>query len=287
MALEDVGSVIDDVDVVTGDLTTASTTFFLLSTASSFSLGLGGGGGGACFFLVGEPSEVVGDELFSATADLPTLLISALLSFLAASSAVLRLFALWLVEAKEGIVKALVRPAKEELWGKASLGSVVYCTLFRVVLLLVVLLEAVEDASDVETIEDTMASTVVVFATSAWSSFLVVAFSRLLILSVKLFFFSLTNEVVVVDEAEAAEVNELERKEVDIVKVLRTGRELKVVRDLEPVIKDCFALCSSTVVVSTLEASLMNVTLSFEDDLLSMIGASEGLRLGSSGSLGT
>ena len=154
------------------------------------------------------------------------------------------------------------------------------------VLLLVVLLEAVEDASDVETIEDTMASTVVVFATSAWSSFLVVAFSRLLILSVKLFFFSLTNEVVVVDEAEA-EVNELERKEVDIVKVLRTGRELKVVRDLEPVIKDCFALCSSTVVVSTLEASLMNVTLSFEDDLLSMIGASEGLRLGSSGSLGT
>ena len=118
------------------------------------------------------------------------------------------------------------------------------------------------------------------------SSFLVVAFSRLLILSVKLFFFSLTNEVVVVDEAEA-EVNELERKEVDIVKVLRTGRELKVVRDLEPVIKDCFALCSSTVVVSTLEASLMNVTLSFEDDLLSMIGASEGLRLGSSGSLGT
>ena len=287
MALEDVGSVIDDVDVVTGDLTTASTTFFLLSTASSFSLGLGGGGGGACFFLVGEPSEVVGDELFSATADLPTLLISALLSFLAASSAVLRLFALWLVEAKEGIVKALVRPAKEELWGKASLGSVVYCTLFRVVLLLVVLLEAVEDASDVETIEDTMASTVVVFATSAWSSFLVVAFSRLLILSVKLFFFSLTNEVVVVDEAEAAEVNELERKEVDIVKVLRTGRELKVVRDLEPVIKDCFALCSSTVVVSTLEASLMNVTLSFEDDLLSIIGASEGLRLGSSGSLGT
>ena len=287
MALEDVGSVIDDVDVVTGDLTTASTTFFLLSTASSFSLGLGGGGGGACFFLVGELSELVGDELFSATADLPTLLISALLSFLAASSAVLRLFALWLVEAKEGIVKALVRPAKEELWGKASLGSVVYCTLFRVVLLLVVLLEAVEDASDVETIEDTMASTVVVFATSAWSSFLVVAFSRLLILSVKLFFFSLTNEVVVVDEAEAAEVNELERKEVDIVKVLRTGRELKVVRDLEPVIKDCFALCSSTVVVSTLEASLMNVTLSFEDDLLSMIGASEGLRLGSSGSLGT
>ena len=131
-----------------------------------------------------------------------------------------------------------------------------------------------------------MASTVVVFATSAWSSFLVVAFSRLLILSVKLFFFSLTNEVVVVDEGEA-EVNELERKEVDIVKVLRTGRELKVVRDLEPVIKDCFALCSSTVVVSTLEASLMNVTLSFEDDLLSMIGASEGLRLGSSGSLGT
>lgn len=286
MALEDVGSVIDDVDVVTGDLTTASTTFFLLSTASSFSLGLGGGGGGACFFLVGELSELVGDELFSATADLPTLLISALLSFLAASSAVLRLFALWLVEAKEGIVKALVRPAKEELWGKASLGSVVYCTLFRVVLLLVVLLEAVEDASDVETIEDTMASTVVVFATSAWSSFLVVAFSRLLILSVKLFFFSLTNEVVVVDEAEA-EVNELERKEVDIVKVLRTGRELKVVRDLEPVIKDCFALCSSTVVVSTLEASLMNVTLSFEDDLLSIIGASEGLRLGSSGSLGT
>ena len=285
MALEDVGSVIDDVDVVTGDLTTASTTFFLLSTASSFSLGLGGGGGGACFFLVGEPSELVG-ELFSATADLPTLLISALLSFLAASSAVLRLFALWLVEALGILAKALVRPAKEELWGKASLGSVVYCTLFRVVLLLVVLLEAVEDASDVETIEDTMASTVVVFATSAWSSFLVVAFSRLLILSVKLFFFSLTNEVVVVDEAEA-EVNELERKEVDIVKVLRTGRELKVVRDLEPVIKDCFALCSSTVVVSTLEASLMNVTLSFEDDLLSMIGASEGLRLGSSGSLGT
>ena len=128
-----------------------------------------------------------------------------------------------------------------------------------------------------------MASTVVVFATSACSSFLVVAFSRLLILSVKLFFFSLTNEVVVVDEAEA-EVNELERKEVDIVKVLRIGLELKVVRDLEPVIT--LALCSSTVVVSTLEASLMKVTLSFEDVLLS-ITASDGLRSGSSGSLGT
>ena len=122
-----------------------------------------------------------------------------------------------------------------------------------------------------------MASTVVVFATS------VSAFSRLLILSVKLFFFSLTNEVdVVVDEA--AEVNELERKEVDIVKVLRIGLELKVVRDLEPVIT--LALCSSTVVVSTLEASLMKVTLSFEDVLLS-ITASDGLRSGSSGSLGT
>ena len=139
-----------------------------------------------------------------------------------------------------------------------------------------VVLEAVE-AIDVETIEDTMASTVVVFATS------VSAFSRLLILSVKLFFFSLTNEVVVVDEAEA-EVNELERKEVDIVKVLRIGLELKVVRDLEPVIT--LALCSSTVVVSTLEASLMKVTLSFEDVLLS-ITASDGLRSGSSGSLGT
>ena len=123
-----------------------------------------------------------------------------------------------------------------------------------------------------------MASTVVVFATSV-SCF----FSRLLILSVKLFFFSLTNEVdVVVDEA--AEVNELERKEVDIVKVLRIGLELKVVRDLEPVIT--LALCSSTVVVSTLEASLMKVTLSFEDVLLS-ITASDGLRSGSSGSLGT
>ena len=122
-----------------------------------------------------------------------------------------------------------------------------------------------------------MASTVVVFATSV-SGF----FSRLLILSVKLFFFSLTNEVVVVDEA--AEVNELERKEVDIVKVLRIGLELKVVRDLEPVIT--LALCSSTVVVSTLEASLMKVTLSFEDVLLS-ITASDGLRSGSSGSLGT
>ena len=122
-----------------------------------------------------------------------------------------------------------------------------------------------------------MASTVVVFATS------VSAFSRLLILSVKLFFFSLTNEVVV-DEAAEAEVNELERKEVDIVKVLRIGLELKVVRDLEPVIT--LALCSSTVVVSTLEASLMKVTLSFEDVLLS-ITASDGLRSGSSGSLGT
>ena len=122
-----------------------------------------------------------------------------------------------------------------------------------------------------------MASTVVVFATSV-SCF----FSRLLILSVKLFFFSLTNEVVV-DEAEA-EVNDLERKEVDIVKVLRIGLELKVVRDLEPVIT--LALCSSTVVVSTLEASLMKVTLSFEDVLLS-ITASDGLRSGSSGSLGT
>ena len=124
-----------------------------------------------------------------------------------------------------------------------------------------------------------MASTVVVFATS------VSAFSRLLILASldPRFFFSLTNEVVV-DEAAEAEVNELERKEVDIVKVLRIGLELKVVRDLEPVIT--LALCSSTVVVSTLEASLMKVTLSFEDVLLS-ITASDGLRSGSSGSLGT
>ena len=143
-----------------------------------------------------------------------------------------------------------------------------------------VVLEAVE-AIDVETIEDTMASTVVVFATS------VSAFSRLLILASldPRFFFSLTNEVdVVLDEAVEAEVNELERKEVDIVKVLRIGLELKVVRDLEPVIT--LALCSSTVVVSTLEASLMKVTLSFEDVLLS-ITASDGLRSGSSGSLGT
>ena len=124
-----------------------------------------------------------------------------------------------------------------------------------------------------------MASTVVVFATS------VSAFSRLLILASldPRFFFSLTNEVVL-DEAAEAEVNELERKEVDIVKVLRIGLELKVVRDLEPVIT--LALCSSTVVVSTLEASLMKVTLSFEDVLLS-ITASDGLRSGSSGSLGT
>ena len=129
MALEDVGIVDDVGDVTGGDLTTASTTFFLLST-SSFSLGLGGGGGGACFFLLGEVSEV-GEDNFSVAADLPTLLISALLSFLAASSAVLRLFALWLVEALGILAKAaLVRPAKEELWGKASLGSVVYCTLF-------------------------------------------------------------------------------------------------------------------------------------------------------------
>ena len=127
MALEDVG-IVDVKDVTGGDLTTASTAFFLLST-SSFSLGLGGGGGGACFFLLGEVSEV-GEDNFSVAADLPTLLISALLSFLAASSAVLRLFALWLVEALVILAKALLRPAKEELWGKASLGSVVYCTLF-------------------------------------------------------------------------------------------------------------------------------------------------------------
>ena len=124
MALELVGNV---TDVVTGDLTTAST--FLLLSTSSFSLGLGGGGGGACFFLVGEVSDV--GEL----AALPTLLISALdevASFLVASSAVLRLFAEWLVEAAiEGLAKAAaVRPAKEELWGKANLGSVLYCTLF-------------------------------------------------------------------------------------------------------------------------------------------------------------
>lgn len=130
MALEDVGIVDDVGDVTGGDLTTASTTFFLLLSTSSFSLGLGGGGGGACFFLLGEVSEV-GEDNFSVAADLPTLLISALLSFLAASSAVLRLFALWLVEALGILAKALVRPAKEELWGKASLGSVVYCTLFR------------------------------------------------------------------------------------------------------------------------------------------------------------
>ena len=128
MALEDVG-IVDVGDVTGGDLTTASTTFFLLLSTSSFSLGLGGGGGGACFFLLGEVSEV-GEDNFSVAADLPTLLISALLSFLAASSAVLRLFALWLVEALGILAKALVRPAKEELWGKASLGSVVYCTLF-------------------------------------------------------------------------------------------------------------------------------------------------------------
>ena len=137
-----------------------------------------------------------------------------------------------------------------------------------VIVLLVLLEAAAEDESDVETIEDTIASTVVVFATSSSSvvDFLVVVFSRLLILSVKLVFFSLTKELVLDEMAEASvlpEVKELERKEVDIVKVLRIGRVPKVVRDLEPV-------RPSTVVVSTLDSSLMNVTLSLEDDLLSI-----------------
>ena len=137
-----------------------------------------------------------------------------------------------------------------------------------VVVLLVLLEAAAEDESDVEMIEDTIASTVVVFATSSSSvvDFLVVVFSRLLILSVKLVFFSLAKELVLDEMAEASvlpEVKELERKEVDIVKVLRIGRVPKVVRDLEPV-------RPSTVVVSTLDSSLMNVTLSLEDDLLSI-----------------
>ena len=137
-----------------------------------------------------------------------------------------------------------------------------------VVVLLVLLEAAAEDESDVEMIEDTIASTVVVFATSSSVvvDFLVVAFSRLLILSVKLVFFSLAKELVLDEMAEASvlpEVKELERKEVDIVKVLRIGRVPKVVRDLEPV-------SPSTVVVSTLDSSLMNVTLSLEDDLLSI-----------------
>ena len=137
-----------------------------------------------------------------------------------------------------------------------------------VVVLLVLLEAAAEDESDVEMIEDTIASTVVVFATSSSVvvDFLVVAFSRLLILSVKLVFFSLAKELVLDEMAEASvlpEVKELERKEVDIVKVLRIGRVPKVVRDLEPV-------RPSTVVVSTLDSSLMNVTLSLEDDLLSI-----------------
>ena len=137
-----------------------------------------------------------------------------------------------------------------------------------VVVLLVLLEAAAEDERDLETIEDTIASTVVVFATSSSSvvDFLVVVFSRLLILSVKLVFFSLAKELVLDEMAEASvlpEVKELERKEVDIVKVLRIGRVPKVVRDLEPV-------RPSTVVVSTLDSSLMNVTLSLEDDLLSI-----------------
>ena len=137
-----------------------------------------------------------------------------------------------------------------------------------VVVLLVLLEAAAEDESDVEMIEDTIASTVVVFATSSSVvvDFLVVAFSRLLILSVKLVFFSLAKELVLDEMAEASvlpEVKELERKEVDIVKVLRIGRVPKVVSDLEPV-------RPSTVVVSTLDSSLMNVTLSLEDDLLSI-----------------
>ena len=137
-----------------------------------------------------------------------------------------------------------------------------------VVVLLVLLEAAAEDERDLETIEDTIASTVVVFPTSSSSvvDFLVVAFSRLLILSVKLVFFSLAKELVLDEMAEASvlpEVKELERKEVDIVKVLRIGRVPKVVSDLEPV-------RPSTVVVSTLDSSLMNVTLSLEDDLLSI-----------------
>ena len=136
-----------------------------------------------------------------------------------------------------------------------------------VVVLLVLLEAAAEDERDLETIEDTIASTVVVFATSSSVvDFLVVAFSRLLILSVKLVFFSLAKELVLDEMAEASvlpEVKELERKEVDIVKVLRIGRVPKVVSDLEPV-------RPSTVVVSTLDSSLMNVTLSLEDDLLSI-----------------
>ena len=136
-------------------------------------------------------------------------------------------------------------------------------------------------------IEDTIASTVVVFATSSVGEVVVAFlafFSKLFSLSVKLVLFSLTNEVVVDEMAEAAdvpEVRELERKEVDIVKVLRIGRVPKVVRDLDPV-------KPSTVVVSTFDSSLINVTLSFEDDLLSMAASDRGgLRLGSSGSLGT
>ena len=77
------------------------------------------------------------------------------------------------------------------------------------------------------------------------------------------------------------EVSELERKEVDIVRVLRAGRVPKVVKLLEAV--NC-----STVVVSTF-SSLMKVTLSLLLDLrlLSSLEAAGLLASSASASFGT
>ena len=197
-------------------------------------------------------------------------------------SAVLRLFALWLVEAAiEGTAKAELRPAKEELCGKASLGSALYALarpprplLFSEPLVTVLLL--LED-NDVEMIEETMASTVVVFAT--FSVGLFTSFSITLLLRRPLLFVSLLTSM----EVEVMlEVRELERKEVDIVRVLRAGRVPKVVRDFEAV-NGLF----STVVVST-PSSLMKVTLSLLDLMFSEeTSEAEAGLLASSASLGT
>ena len=144
---------------------------FLPST-SSFNLGLGGGGGGAFFFLVGEFSLGFKTSVILSALGVVSFLVTASTAAVVLS-AVLRLFTLWLVEAAiEGTVKALPRPPKLELWGKASLGSAQYTALFRwpprplELLPLVTVLFVEADDSDVEMMEDTMASTVVVFATS-------------------------------------------------------------------------------------------------------------------------
>ena len=124
----------------------------------------------------------------------------------------------------------------------------------------VVVVEAVIDVE--ATIEATIDSVVFAFCTT--SAFIDVSLDLVSLMEV---------EVIDVTFVEVSlmevEVRLFDRKDEDMVKVDRMGREPKVVKDFEAVRG---FLEGSTVVVSTF-SSLMKITLSLLDDLTSTIGS--------------